>query len=66
MGIFNKKTSVEKIIENQEQRFVIEVGHNRNNELIIKKVRVSGDNLTQVMDDLGEALLQYNSLRDIA
>ena len=66
MGIFNKKTSVEQIIENQEQRFVIEVGHNRNNELIIKKVRVSGDNLTQVMDDLGEALLQYNSLRDIA
>ena len=50
-------------IENQEQRFVIEVGHNRNNELIIKKMRVSGDNLDNCIADLQLALQDFNILK---
>ena len=63
MGIFNRKTNAEMKIENQEQRFVIEVGHNRNNELIIKKMRVSGDNLDNCIADLQLALHDFNILK---
>jgi hypothetical protein len=63
MGFFSKKTSVEMAVENQERRFVIEVGHNRNNELIIKKIRVSGDNLEECIADLQLALQDFNVLR---
>ena len=63
MGIFNRKTNAEMKIENQEQRFVIEVGHNRNNELIIKKMRVSGDNLDNCIADLQLALQDFNILK---
>jgi hypothetical protein len=58
-----RKSSIETTIENQEQRFVIEVGHNRNNELIIKKMRVSGDNLDEVISDLQLALQDFKILR---
>ena len=62
MGFFNRKTSAEIAIQN-EQRFVIEVGHNRNNELIIKKMRVSGDNLEDCIADLQLALQDFNILK---
>mgnify|MGYP003153413690 FL=1 len=62
MGFFNRKTSAEVAIQN-EQRFVIEVGHNRNNELIIKKMRVSGDNLEDCIADLQLALQDFNILK---
>ena len=63
MRWFTKKNSVEEHIANQEQRFVIEVGHNRNNELIIKKLRVSGDELETCIADLQLALQDFNILR---
>tara|TARA_R110000751_G_scaffold272869_1_gene373267 strand:- start:803 stop:997 length:195 start_codon:yes stop_codon:yes gene_type:complete len=62
MGFFNRKTSAEVAIQN-EQRFVIEVGHNRNNELIIKKMRVSGDNLEECIADLQLALQDFSILK---
>ena len=31
MKWFNKQNTVEKVVAENEQRFVIEVGHNRNN-----------------------------------
>jgi hypothetical protein len=63
MGFFNKKTSAEMTVTSQEQRFVIEVGHNRNNELIIKKMRVSGDNLEECIADLQLALQDFKILQ---
>ena len=63
MRWFTKKNSVEEHIANQEQRFVIGVGHNRNNELIIKKLRVSGDELETCIADLQLALQDFNILR---
>mgnify|MGYP003637657801 FL=1 len=66
MGFFNRKTSAEMTVENQEQRFVIEVGHNRNNELIIKKLRVSGDNLENCIADLQLALQDFRLLHATA
>ena len=63
MWSFGKKTSLENVIETNEQRFVIEVGHNRNNELIIKKMRVSGDNLETVISDLQLALQDFKILQ---
>ena len=32
MKWFNKQNTVEKVVAENEQRFVIEVGHNRNNK----------------------------------
>ena len=63
MWNFGKKTSIESALETNEQRFVIEVGHNRNNELIIKKMRVSGDNLEKVISDLQSALQDFKILQ---
>ena len=63
MKWFNRKNTVEEVVENTEQRFVIEVGHNRNSELIIKKMRVSGDNLEQCIADLQLALQDFKVLR---
>ena len=63
MKWFNRKNTIEERIENAEQRFVIEVGHNRNNELIIKKLRVSGDDLQNCIEDLQSALQDFNLLR---
>ena len=60
MKWFNRKNTIENKIENAEQRFVIEVGHNRNNELIIKKLRVSGDDIDKVIADLQLALQEFN------
>mgnify|MGYP003151128286 FL=1 len=63
MKWFNRKNTVEEVVENTEQRFVIEVGHNRNSELIIKKMRVSGDNLEQCIADLQLALQDFKVLK---
>lgn len=63
MKWFNRKNAIEEVIENTEQRFVIEVGHNRNSELIIKKMRVSGDNLEQCIADLQLALQDFKVLK---
>ena len=63
MKWFNRKNTVEEVVENTEQRFVIEVGHNRNSELIFKKMRVSGDNLEQCIADLQLALQDFNVLK---
>ena len=62
MKWFNRKNTVEEVVTNTEQRFVIEVGHNRNNELIIKKMRVSGDDLEQCITDLQLALQDFKIL----
>ena len=63
MKWFNRKNTVEEVVENTEQRFVIEGGHNRNNQLIIKKMRVSGDNLEQCIADLQLALQDFKILQ---
>ena len=63
MKWFNKKNTVEEAVENTEQRFVIEIGHNRNSELIIKKMRVSGDNLEQCIAELQLALQDFKILQ---
>ena len=63
MKWFNRKNTVEEVVEITEQRFVIEVGHNRNNQLIIKKMRVSGDNLEQCIADLQLALQDFKILQ---
>lgn len=63
MKWFNRKNTVEEVVENTEQRFVIEVGHNRNSELIIKKMRVSGDDLEQCIADLQLALQDFQILK---
>mgnify|MGYP003661961440 FL=1 len=63
MKWFNRKNTLEEVVEKTEQRFVIEIGHNRNSELIIKKMRVSGDNLEQCIADLQLALQDFKVLK---
>lgn len=63
MKWFNRKNTLEEVVEKTEQRFVIEIGHNRNSELIIKKMRVSGDNLEQCIADLQLALQDFKVLQ---
>ena len=63
MKWFNRKNTLEEVVEKTEQRFVIEIGHNRNSELIIKKMRVSGDDLEQCIADLQLALQDFKVLQ---
>tara|TARA_R100000329_G_scaffold79780_1_gene68315 strand:+ start:377 stop:622 length:246 start_codon:yes stop_codon:yes gene_type:complete len=63
MKWLNRKNTVEKVVAENEQRFVIEVGHNRNNELIIKKMRVSGDDLDKCIEELQIALQNFKILQ---
>ena len=58
-----RKNSVEEAVTENEQRFVIEVGHNRNNELIIKKMRVSGDDLDKCIAELQIGLQNFYILK---
>jgi hypothetical protein len=48
----------------QEKPYTIEVGHDRYQNLIIKKLRVSGDNLDEVIIQLKEALAQFEVLKN--
>ena len=58
-----RKNSVEEAVTENEQRFVIEVGHNRNNELIIKKMRISGDDLDKCIAELQIGLQNFYILK---
>ncbi len=48
----------------QEKPYTIEVGHDRYQNLIIKKLRVSGDDLEEVITQLKEALAQLEVLKN--
>ena len=48
----------------QEKPYTIEVGHDRYQNLIIKKLRVSGDDLEEVITQLKEALAQFEVLKN--
>ena len=63
MGLFSRKNSIEEAVS-QEDRFVVKVGHNRNNELIIKELKVAGDNLDEVIAMLSEALQELSLVRN--
>ena len=43
-----------------EPKFSIEVGHDRYQNLIIKKLRISGDNVDELFEGLNEALGEFN------
>ena len=47
----------------QEKPYTIEIGHDRYQNLIIKKLRVSGDDLEEVITQLKEALAQFEVLK---
>ena len=50
------------VIEENEARYVIELAHMKSGSniiLAIKKLRCSGDDLTEVMADVREALSEY-------
>jgi|TARA_R110001583_G_scaffold10702_5_gene49304 hypothetical protein len=54
----------EKQVIIQEKPYTIEVGHDRYQNLIIKKLRVSGDDLEEVITQLKEALAQFEVLKN--
>ena len=43
-----------------EPKFSIEVGHDRYQNLIIKKLRISGDNVDELFELLQQALGEFN------
>jgi hypothetical protein len=58
-GMFRRRT----IAIGVEPRYTIKVGHDRYGNLIIKELRVSGDNLDDVIDTLKNALNQFNEIK---
>tara|TARA_R100001244_G_scaffold114409_1_gene84775 strand:+ start:115 stop:291 length:177 start_codon:yes stop_codon:yes gene_type:complete len=54
----------EKQVIIQEKPYTIEVGHDRYQNLIIKKLRVSGDDLDEVITQLKVALAQFEVLKN--
>jgi hypothetical protein len=57
--------SQEPAIIMHEKPYIIEVGHSKsgsNHVLIIKKIRVSGDNLDEVIEMLQRALQEFENL----
>ena len=54
----------EKQVIIQEKPYTIEVGHDRYQNLIIKKLRVSGDDLEEVISQLKVALAQFEVLKN--
>jgi len=54
----------EKQVIIQEKPYTIEVGHDRYQNLIIKKLRVSGDDLEEVITQLKVALAQFEVLKN--
>ena len=54
----------EKQVIIQEKPYTIEVGHDRYQNLIIKKLRVSGDDLEEVISQLKAALAQFEVMKN--
>tara|TARA_R110000751_G_scaffold25018_3_gene68289 strand:- start:1182 stop:1373 length:192 start_codon:yes stop_codon:yes gene_type:complete len=47
---------------NSEPRFVLKVGHDRYGNLIIKELKVSGDNLEEVIAQIQEGISQFTQI----
>ena len=57
----NQQSTNEPVIV-VEPKYTIEVGHDRYQNLIIKKLRVSGDDLESVITQLQQALNDFRML----
>tara|TARA_R110000824_G_scaffold363530_1_gene551522 strand:- start:810 stop:1004 length:195 start_codon:yes stop_codon:yes gene_type:complete len=57
--MFGRKT----IAIGNDPKFSLKVGHDRYNNLIIKELRVSGDNLDDVISQMQEALEKFNEMK---
>jgi cobalamin biosynthesis Co2+ chelatase CbiK len=47
---------------NSEPKFVLKVGHDRYGNLIIKELKVSGDNLEEVIAQVQEGINQFTQI----
>ena len=47
---------------NSEPKFVLKVGHDRYGNLIIKELKVSGDNLEEVIAQVQEGISQFTQI----
>ena len=47
---------------NDEPKYVLKVGHDRYNKLIIKELKVSGDNLEEVIEQVKEGISQFTQM----
>jgi len=50
-----------KVLSN-EPKFVLKVGHDRYGNLIIKELKVSGDNLEEVIAQVQEGINQFTQI----
>jgi hypothetical protein len=58
----NEATQKQEPVIVVEPKYTIEVGHDRYQNLIIKKLKVSGDDLEQVYAQLQQALSDFRML----
>ena len=58
----NETTTQQEPVIVVEPKYTIEVGHDRYQNLIIKKLRVSGDDLDEVYVQLQQALSDFKML----
>jgi hypothetical protein len=57
--MFGRKT----VAINVDPKYTLKVGHDRYNNLIIKELRVSGDNLDDIISQVQEALSRFNEIK---
>jgi HPt (histidine-containing phosphotransfer) domain-containing protein len=65
---FRKNTLEEKLEEN-ENKYSIEIGHSKSGSahiLVIKSLKVRGDNVEDMMAELKEALKQFEAVSEVA
>ena len=59
--MFRRKKEITAI--RNEAAYTIKVGHDRYGNLIIKELRVSGDNLDEVINQMQDALRQFDRVK---
>jgi hypothetical protein len=52
-----------KVAINSEAKYTLKVGHDRNGRLIIKELRVSGDNLEDVIAQVKLGIEQFEQMQ---
>ena len=60
----NEATHKQEPVIVVEPKYTIEVGHDRYQNLIIKRLRVSGDDLEQVFIQLEQALADFKMIKE--
>jgi hypothetical protein len=64
-----RKNTLEETLEEQQNKYSIEIGHSKSGSehiLVIKSLKVRGNNVEDMMIELKEALSQFEGISEVA